>query len=121
MRYLSPSCEASVVNGQFIHIHFKKDITMDFDELSILYHMLMDQDPPLPILFDMSHIAGMDFDAMDFSLKEWYGIAHVPMAVVFNRGTISEKYAMMILNTQTSRPSLCFFDNQSSAIDWLIP
>jgi len=120
MQYSSKSCDVVVMNDRYLCVHFKKGTTQDYDELIAIYQLLKRESRRLPILYDISRIDGMDYDAMDFSLKEWEGFDHTPMAVIFSKDTISEKYAMMILNTQTPRPALRFFDNALEGVNWLL-
>lgn len=120
MQYSSKTCDVVVKNDQYLYVYFKKGTTQEYDELVAIYELLKRESIQLPILYDISRIDGMDYDAMDFSLREWSGFEHMPMAVLFGKDTISEKYAMMILNTQKVRPSLKFFNNIKEAEAWLL-
>lgn len=120
MLYSSKTCEIAVINNRYHYVNFKRGTTQEYDELMTIYDLLKREATRLPILYDMSQIDGMDYEALDFSLTEWSGFESIRLAIVFGKDTISEKYARIGQSNQKPRPTLKYFNNILEATVWLL-
>lgn len=120
MRYTSVFYDIQTIRDLYHYVHFKSDITQTYHSLEEIYTILRQRGDHKPILYDISKINGMDFEAMDFTLEEWHDITDVRFAFVSAKGTISEKYAATIQKTHPVRETLRFFENPLEAVHWLL-
>ena len=71
-----------------------------------------------PLIFNISNIDGMDYDALDLCDIDDFSNYPRSIAIVYNLDNISKKYAILIKNINNECQKINKFDRMEDALEW---
>jgi len=114
-----PKAATILFKDFYWNIRFNDKTVISLLDMESIFQSIQTNAVFQPVALDISHIDGIDYDALEYvALTACNGPCH-PMALLVEHGSIGEKYARLIEQLTENSPLYHIFSLHDSAEKWL--
>jgi len=114
MRDIHTDTANITLNNNYWEVTFKKNVVVDLLDMLKIYRLISSFDVSKPLLLDIRLIAGIEYEALEFTASE-DELTNRVQFIVYTHDSISEKYVHLIENLDLGSHHYHIFDNIEEA------